>query len=224
MSYVKPLWKKAYRLINSCFPPISVFEDTVDAADLEIAFAIEGLTNDRLLEEGNKLSRVRLEERVSGPGSTAVMAAFTHIGKPSRFTDGTYGVYYCADSLHTAIAETRFHQERFYAATQEPSIEITMRAYVNRVVEPLMDVRERDDLHQPDISSYGAAQSFAKMQRDAGEWGLLYRSVRAPGGECVAAFKPKAVSLPIQGPHLRYIWDGRAQVITAVVQLSEITL
>lgn len=38
----------AYRIINSAFPPISVFEDTLDPADLDIAFALESLTNDRL--------------------------------------------------------------------------------------------------------------------------------------------------------------------------------
>ncbi|GGJ86176.1 RES family NAD+ phosphorylase [Pseudomonas matsuisoli] len=224
MSRSVPQWKKAYRLINSCFPPISVFEDTLDPQDLEIAFAIEGLTNDRLLEEGGKLARVPRDDRVSGPGSTAVMAAFTHIGKQSRFTDGSYGVYYCADSLHTAIAETRFHQERFFAATGEQSLEITMRAYVNKVIEPMLDVRERADLHGPDVSNYEVPQAFARIQREAGEWGLLYKSVRASGGECVAAFRPKAVSRPVQGAHLRYIWDGKAQSITAVVELNELTL
>ena len=224
MSRVVPGWKKAYRLINSCFPPISVFEDTLDPEDLEIAFAIEGLTNDRLLEEGGKLTRVPVHHRVSGPGSTAVMAAFTHIGKQSRFTDGSYGVYYCADSLRTAIAETRFHQERFFAATHEPSIEITMRAYVNRVIEPMLDIRDEPDLHQPDVTAYSVPQAFARKQREAGEWGLLYRSVRAPAGECVAAFKPKAVSLPVQGAHLRYMWDGKAQSITAVVEMNELSV
>ena len=34
---VLPEWTKAYRIINSAFPPISVFEDTLDPADLEIA-------------------------------------------------------------------------------------------------------------------------------------------------------------------------------------------
>lgn len=224
MSRVRPRWKKAYRLINSCFPPISVFEDTLDADDLELAFAIEGLTNDRLMEETGKLCRVLPSDRVSGPGSTAVMAAFTHIGNASRFTDGSFGVYYCADSLQAAIAETRFHQERFLAATREPSIEITMRTYINEVLEAMVDIRDDEHLHNPSLATYGVSQAFAREQREAGEWGLLYRSVRFPGGECVAAFKPKAVSLPVQGPHLRYMWDGKAQAITAVVELNELPL
>jgi hypothetical protein len=34
-------------------------------------------------------------------------------------------------------------------------------------------------------------------------------SVRRPSGECVGAFRPRAVGLPVQGGHLRYHWDGR---------------
>ncbi len=36
-----------------------------------------------------------------------VMAPFTHLNpKGSRFSDGSYGVYYAAKRLSTAIAET----------------------------------------------------------------------------------------------------------------------
>ena len=51
-------------------------------------------------------------------------------------------------------------------------------------------------------------QAFAKPLREAGEWGLVYRSVRHEGGECIAAFKPQAVSIPIAGAALAYVWDG----------------
>ena len=219
---ILPGWRKAYRLINSSFPPLGVFEDTLDPDDLEMAFAIEAMTNDRLREEAGMLQRVAPGDRVSGPGSTAVMAAFTHIGNPSRFSDGTYGVYYCASSVDAAIAETKFHQERFLAATGEANVEITMRAYVNKVVKPLLDVRDQPELHHPDLATYAASQAFAREQRDGKTWGLLYRSVRLDGHECVAAFRPQAVSLPVQGAHFRYVWDARAGAITHVMELTEV--
>jgi hypothetical protein len=83
-----------------------------------------------------------------------------------------------------------------------------MRAYVGRVRKPLLDVRgERyRDLHSPD--DYSVPQSFASPQRAAGHWGLVYNSVRHPGGLCIAAFRPPAVSIPTQGPALAYVWDG----------------
>lgn len=217
-----PEWPKAYRVISSSFPPISVFEDVLDPGQLEIAFAIEAMTNDRLLDEAGVLSRVAREDRVSGPGSTPVMAAFTHIGAVSRFTDGTYGVYYCASSIEAAIAETRYHRERFLAATQEPSLELTMRAYVNAVVEPLHDVRVGyEGLHDPDMATYPHCHSFARRLREKGSYGLVYNSVRMPGHECAAVLRPTAVTLPVQGSHYRYCWNGRRIEHVLTVQKIE---
>src|SRR3546814_5669422 len=102
-----PQWKRAYRIVNSSFPPISLFEDVLDPEDLPTAYAMEALTNDRLMEQAGVLSRVRPEDRISGPGSSPVMAAFTHIGKSSRFSDGPFGVTYAASSQEAAIERTR---------------------------------------------------------------------------------------------------------------------
>jgi hypothetical protein len=214
-------WPAAFRIVSSAFPPISLFEDVLDPADLEIAYAIESLSNDRLLAEAGVLDRVAPEDRISGPGSSPVMAAFTHIGAPSRFTDGSYGVYYCASSLEAAVAETSHHRALFLAATNEPSLELTMRVYRNQVVQRLHDVRIGfEALHQPDPASYPIAQRFARPLRNANSWGLLYRSVRLPGSECAAIFRPRGVSIPLQGPHLRYVWDGTR--IAHVFQISEL--
>ncbi|MGE6794000.1 RES family NAD+ phosphorylase [Pseudomonas guineae] len=218
-----PEWAKAYRVISSAFPPISVFEDVLDPDQLEIAFAIEGMTNDRLLDEAGVLSRVAFEDRISGPGSTPLMAAFTHIGTVSRFTDGTYGIYYCASSIEAAIAETRFHRERFLAATQEPSLELTMRSYVNTVVKPLHDVRSGfEELHALDIASYPHCQSFARELRSRHSYGLAYNSVRLSGHECAAILRPTAVTIPVQGAHYRYCWNG--QEIEHVLEIQNIKI
>lgn len=162
-----PQWKRAYRIVNSSFPPISLFEDVLDPEDLPTAYALEALTNDRLMEQAGVLSRVRPEDRISGPGSSPVMAAFTHIGKSSRFSDGTFGVYYAASSQEAAIAETCYHQARFLGATNEPDLELTMRTYVNKVVKPLHDIRhDYPHLHNPDPTAYGPSQVFARQLRD----------------------------------------------------------
>jgi hypothetical protein len=206
----QPDWSSAYRIISSAFPPVSVFEDILDPAQLEVAFAIEAITNDRLQYEAGVLARVAPEDRVSGPGSTPLMAAFTHIGAVSRFTDGTYGVYYCASSIGAAIAETSFHRERFLAATQEPALELTMRSYVNQVEKPLHDVRRGfSALHDPDPATYPTCHSAARSLREQRSYGLLYNSVRLPGHECAAILRPTAVSIPVQGAHYRYCWNGQ---------------
>jgi hypothetical protein len=148
------------------------------------------------------------------------MAAFTHIGRPSRFTDGSYGVYYAAHTLETAVRETAHHRGIFLAATREPACEVDMRAYVGRPLKPLHDLRgpKYAHLHGPD--DYATPQAFAKPLREKRSWGVVYRSVRHPGGECIAAFRPQAVSIPVAGAALAYVWDGER--ITKVYEKSEV--
>jgi hypothetical protein len=205
---VRLRWQKIYRVVASKHPPINVFENIVAARQLDMAWYLEGLTNDRLRDESGAAPLVPAEERINAPGASIVMAAFTHIGRPSRFSDGNYGVYYAARTLETAVRETAYHRARFLAATQEAPGEIDMRAYVGRPIKPLLDVRGArfDALHDP--NDYSVSQAFARPLREAGAWGLVYRSVRHPGGECLAAFKPQAVSIPIAGAALAYVWDG----------------
>jgi hypothetical protein len=201
-------WQKSYRVVAAKHPPINVFEGIVGARQMEMAWFIEGLTNDRLRDESGEAPLVDPKDRVTGPGASIVMAAFTHLGRPSRFSDGSYGVYYAAHTLETAIRETAFHRGRFLAATKEPPCEVDMRAYVGRPVAPLLDVRSSryDELHDPD--DYAPSQAFAKPRQERGESGVVYRSVRHEGGECIAAFKPQAVSIPHPSAALAYVWDG----------------
>ncbi len=73
----------------------------------------------------------------------------------------------------------------------------------------MLDVRGAafSDLHDPDDWSHG--QEFARDAVKDGDWGIVYPSVRRPGGECIAALRPPAVSIPRQGPHFGYEWNGR---------------
>lgn len=213
-------WKPSYRLIPSRFPPVSVFDRVADPADLEAVFAVENLTNPRLRQEAGDISLVPVEERVSGPGTTPIMAAFTHLDpEGSRFTDGSYGVYYAAQSLDTAIAETRRSRARFLARTQEASMEIDMRTYLTDIAGTFHDIRGRGDLadvYHPD--HYAAGQTLGRELKALNANGITYDSVRHPGGACVAVFRPRVLANCRQGPHFRYIWDGTR--ITDVLAVS----
>lgn len=204
-------WRPCYRIIPSRFPPISLFEQVADPADLEAVFEIEALTNDRLREEVGDLSLVPDEDKVAGPGTSAIMAAFTHLNpEGDRFTDGSYGVFYAARNLDTAIAETRYHRGRFLARTDEPPQEIDMRVYAVDLRATLHDIRgkkpEFSCLHDPD--SYALSQEFAGQLRKAGSDGIAYDSVRHTGHECAAVFRPRLLSNCRQERHLCYVWDG----------------
>lgn len=206
-------WRPGWRIIPSRFPPISVFERIADPADLDAVIAVEQLTNPRVREEVGALHLVPAEDRVSGPGSSVIMAAFTHLNpEGSRFSDGSYGVFYAARELATAIAETVYHRARFLAATAQPRIELDMRVYAVDVRADLHDLRGRrhefPDVYHPD--SYAAGQRLAAQLRADGADGLVYDSVRRPAGQCAALFRPRLLSNCRQERHLCYVWDGTA--------------
>lgn len=206
-------WKRHHRIISSRFPPVSVFEDTADPADLEAVIEFEGLTCDRLRDAVGEIHLVAAADRVAGPGSTVVMAAFTHIGNSGRFHDESFGAYYAGDSTEVAIAETRYHRERFLRWTDEPAMTLEMREYVGEPTQrPFVDLRSGAPagVMDPDPERYGPGQALARELRAGGAWGVLYPSVRYAGGECLAALRPAAVGLPRQSKHLLYFWDGES--------------
>jgi hypothetical protein len=218
-------WLPCYRIIPSRFPPINLFERVTDPADLEIVLDIESMTNDRLRDEVGVLSLVAPEDRISGPGTSAIMAAFTHLPPyGSRFTDGSFGVFYAGRMLETAIAETKHHREAFLRATNEPRIELDMRVYAVDLDAVLHDIRAMKDtmsgIYDPD--SYAASQSLAIEIRNSGSSGLAYDSVRNPGGECVAVFRPRVLSNCRQERHLTYVWDGSS--ISTVYEKRDLNL
>ena len=207
-----------YRLIPSHFPPIALFENLLDANELEAAYALESLTNDRLQDQAGNIALVAPEDRVTGPGTTAIMAAFTHTGIASRFTDGRFGVYYAGLSLETAHAESRFSRGRFLQAANEPPQVLTMRCYTCEVHTQLVHVRADAQGHNPDSFVY--AQAIGRQLKAQNEMGILYQSVRHPGGECIAALRPKALTPPaIQAGHYQFYWDGNS--IAHVLTVSE---
>lgn len=206
-------WKPSWRIIPSRFPPIQLFERVTDPADLEAVMELEGMTNPRLRDEVGDIQLVPPEERVSGPGSTIIMAAFTHLNpNGSRFTDGSYGVYYAAKELETAIAETKYHREEFMRATNEPRMELDMRVYLVDVDADYHDIRGQES-KLPLVyhaSNYAGGQQLASDLRAAGVHGIAYSSIRYGGGECIAAFRTVGLSNVRQERHLCYIWDGKA--------------
>ncbi len=208
-------WKPCRRIVPSRFPPIQLFERVTDPADLEAVFELEALTNPRLRDEIGVIGLVPPGDRIAGPGTAVIMAAFTHLNPDSsRFSDGSYGVFYAARDIDTAIAETKHHRERFMRATAQERMEIDMRVYLVDLDGELHDLRGRSDslplvYHRND---YAAGQRLARTLRDAGSNGIAYDSVRRAGGECVAVFRPPLLSNARQERHLCYVWDGRRVV------------
>jgi len=178
----------------------------------EALIALEQLANPRVRDEIGEISLVPPPERVSGPGASFVMAAFTRLNpKGSRFSDGRYGVYYAASALETAIAETVHHFARFARDSADPARMEDMRALVGEIGADFEDVaalpeEERSAILDP--NAYAASQAYGRRLREAGAGGVVYPSVRRPGGECIGAFRPKIVGIPRQERRLKYHWNG----------------
>ncbi len=206
-------WDKTYRLVPSRYPPVDLFERVGDPADWELLAHIEGLTNDRLREEVGEISAVPVAERVCGQGASPIMAAFTHIGFASRFSDGSYGVYYASNRFDGALREVLHHRTRFFQRTSEPRTQIDLRTYVGRIDSRLHDIRGGWSLaHDP--NSYLHSQALAKQLRKQGSRGIVYDSVRLAAAKNLAVFRPSVLAASdghphvSQGPHVRVEWDG----------------
>ncbi|MFC0267926.1 RES family NAD+ phosphorylase [Kushneria aurantia] len=197
-------WRPAYRIVPSRFPPIDLFERVATPDDRDLLDLLEGQTSARLREEAGAIHMVREEDRRYGPGWSPVMAAFCHFnGQGSRFSDGAFGVYYCALSEVTAIAETRYHAERFLRDSREPPMQLQQRVYLSNLEGRLHDLRGAPDatpLLDPD--DWRAAQALGRQIREDRGDGIVYPSVRDPGGECAAVLRPPVMSATWQGRHL----------------------
>ncbi len=210
-------WRPSYRLIASRYPIVGLYDRVADAADLDVVFAIEQLANPRIRDEIGELALVAPEERVTGPGAMPVMAAFTHLNpEGSRFSDGSYGVYYAAHSLETAVAEVSHHRALFLRRTDEPAIDIDLRLITANVEADLHDLFEpgiaaNDSTRFASVldgDDYGPSQSLGRRLRAIQSWGIRYPSVRHVGGECVGILRPRALRHAKAAAHLALHWDG----------------
>ncbi len=206
-------WGEACRIVPTRYPAVTLFDRVADAADFDALYQLESLTNERVRDDIGQVERVPRDERVFGPGSGPIMAAFTHVNvQGSRFSDGAYGVFYAARERATAVAETRYHHARFLAATQQPAMHLPMRLYSVAIDARLHDLRPADavDAAVYDPQDYAAGQALGRRLHTAGSAGVVYRSVRQPRGHCVGLFRPRGASRCVHAAYLLYAWDGQA--------------
>lgn len=207
-------WAGAVRIVRSAFPPIDLFEDIADPADWPLLISAEQKTNPRIMATIGNLDLVPAGRRVGGSGASYLMAPFTHVSadRPSRFAAGNYGALYVADRFETALFETIHHHARFMTRTrEEPGWTSQFREIIMSVGADLHDLRSLpiEPGAALDPESYTASQALARQLRGAGADGIVYPSIRHPGGECVALFYPDCASNARQGRHLDYHWDGQ---------------
>lgn len=205
-------WSRTHRIVRSVYPPIDLFEDIADPKDWDAINSAEAKSNPRLAESIGMLDLVPLERRVGGDGASWAMAPFVHVSldRPSRFSDGSFGIYYAGDRFEVALFETLYHHSRFMSQTaQEPGWTSEFRELVGSIDAEMHDIRGQAGFRNClDADSYAASQNLARHLHSAEVNGIVYPSVRYPDGACIAAFWPDVVGIPTQGRHLAYHWDG----------------
>lgn len=184
-------------------------------------WALQARVNPRMMQAAGQLHWIRVGDMLHGQHATIVMGSFTHTRNPTRFSNGLFGIYYASQNRDTAIYETAFQKQRYATERGVRAQDFNMRVWVGEVLKACYDVRgsEYDELHAE--NDYTASQTFTRwlLGADPDAFGIVYRSVRNPGGSCLAALRPITVSCPQQGAHLVYHWDGFR--ITQVVEQSD---
>lgn len=207
-------WRSAPRLVPSRFPSAGLFDRVAVPADLEAVFELEGWTNDRISAELGILQAVPKDEWVVGkPMASVIMAAYCHPRvEGSRFSGNDRGAWYAARSIDTALAEAVYHRSREIGEVGGYETRMQLRVYLADFSARFHDVRTirgAAPLYHPE--DYRESQRFAHTLMDARSNGIVYRSVRHAGGECVACFRPSLVKNVRVGGHFEFRWEGRPE-------------
>ena len=205
-------WHAAPRLIPSRYPTRGLLDRVAAPDDLAALFELEGWTNDRISSELGLITAIPKGEWVLGrPMASVIMAAYCHpLPGGTRFTSEDRGAWYAARTLDTALAESIYRRTQELRELGRFETRVEMRAYLADFRARFHDLRPHRrgwaDCYDPD--DYTAGQSLGRRLLDGGSNGLVYRSVRHPGGECLACFRPALVRNVRAGGHYEFRWEG----------------
>ncbi|WP_198670614.1 RES family NAD+ phosphorylase [Oceanicella sp. SM1341] len=182
-----------------------------DDTHLQEIFALDGATNDRLEAEANLAPGIGIGELVFGiPHYRIVNAAFCHPSPlGSRFNGPERGAWYAGFEAETSLAEIIWHRTVALAEIDVFEDEVTYDAWAADFGATFHDLRGAGDFADClDPQSYRASQRLAERLLAEGSAGIVYPSVRAQGGTCLACFRPALVSNLRKGPRYRLTWAG----------------
>lgn len=212
---------QAYRVVNSKFPPIALFDDVADADEFEILYQIQALTNPRLQNEIGRLELIPRQEIPFGiTGCAYATAPFTHVNpQGSRFSDGSFGVLYLAATLETALAEVHHHQAAYWSKVRGLNYErFVFRGlsctFSDHRMKDATSLPMTDPVYAPD--DYTHARALGKAVKHAGHTGLRYNSVRLHGNHCWALMTPRPVTSILQTAHYEMIWNGHLSSVNSI--------
>lgn len=212
-----------YRLVNSHYPPITIFDQVADASEFDALFALQELTNPRLRAEVGQTSLLDLGEIPFGiRGCSYATAPFTHINVDgTRFSSGDFGVLYVGDTQETAISEVHYHQARFWPNITGIKDDILVMRGLKCSFGPC-EARDAvplglaHPLHDPADYSVARMMGLQAYPERHQVPVIQYCSVRNPGATCWGLLSPRPVTDVIQTFHCQFVM--RAGGLIADVQ------
>lgn len=149
---------------------------------------------------------------------TAIGWPFTH-WQVSRFSDGTFGVWYGAKSIETTVYESAYHWYRGLlsdAGFEHEEVTVERRVYRVACQAALVDLRPAIASHPELIhkTDYTFTHTVGARLHREGHPGLITQSVRHPSGVTVAVFNRVVLSDPRHDCYLTYqLREGTLHVI-----------
>lgn len=217
-----------HRLIPSKFSSGGSVLETLALSSTVLAdlSELDAATNERKVAERGASERISPHELLYGVSEAHIVnAAFTHPGPyGGRFNGPRRGAWYAGTEIDTSIAEVSFHKRRFLKNSRITS-ENTFE-YVDFLADfsgmfHCLDASDRETCLQPDPipQCYASSQALAHKLLYERSNGIVYPSVRHPGGTCIACFRPALVFHPRRGDLYR-ISIQAAKSTTAIQRVA----
>lgn len=191
-----------HRNIVSLRKSIDVYADLVDdPRDVDVLIRHE-MSVKQAYREPVIIERPFEDAAIYDPIAAAIQWPFAH-PCASRFSKGSYGVWYGAASIETSVRETVHHfrkntlASRVAAESSEPIVQ-ERRVHMIHCSAMLVDLRDRirKEPKLLDPNDYTTCQAVGAELRSAGMPGVLTYSARHAKSEIVAVFTPSVLSDP----------------------------
>ncbi len=206
------------RLISTAYieePALAPLAD--DDNDLSVLESVEALTSARRqlqLPLPDGLQPGELLTEAHGYGWSYVNAAFCYTRPDgNRFNGPERGAWYAAygdNAAETAKSEVGWHLRRELEAVgvfeNLTAYRELLAAFATRFHD-LSDFAGAPELGSDPGAAYHHGQALASGVLRSGGNGILYPSVRRPGGKCLAAFRPHLVQDVRQGDTWVFEWS-----------------
>lgn len=211
---------RTVRLVTTARLRAPVLLPLVDSEDeLALLGEIEGATSARLMAQERGISGLAANELVYDvPHAHFINASFAYARpqQPNRFNGASRGAWYAALALETCLAEVGFHLTNALADAGDFNAVVDYAEMFCSLAGDFLDLRQRPQhpsLGADIATAYPMGNALAARARAEGLNGIIYPSVRHPGGTCLVALRPAAVQSVRQGDVYRMIWRGRPEPI-----------